>query len=125
VTAGGERQFAHLTNHGGCVVRLPPLRFGEILAQLFRHRTVNVVITGRVATDPRMSKGLATREAFVRVDADQVPNELFGRVRNFVPIRRVEFEITFGIYSSLKKRQIKDLISLFSVSSDRSVPFKI
>lgn len=88
-----EGEFAHLPNDRGCIVRLLPLGLGEVLAQLFRHRAVDVGVASRVAADPRMLERLSTREPLVRVDADQMSNEVFGRVRYLVPVRRVELEI--------------------------------
>lgn len=90
-----ESQFAHLANNCRRIVSLFPFRFGKVLSQLFRHRTVYVVIASRVATDPRMTECLSTSESLFRIHTNQMANEILRWIWNLVPIRRIKLEISF------------------------------
>ena len=59
---------------------------------------MNVGVLGSVAGYPRVLNRLLARVALVHVHTDQVSNEIFGRIRNLVPIRTLKFVVSCSEY---------------------------
>lgn len=87
-------QFSHLTYYCGGVVCLFPLRFGKIFLQLLTNRTMNISVTSSITTDPWMCESLFACISSFWIDTNQVRDEVFGRVRYFIPVWGIKFKIT-------------------------------
>lgn len=44
---------------------------------------------------PRMTQGLFARVSLVRINTDEMRDEVFGRVRDLIPVWAVELEVSF------------------------------
>lgn len=87
-------QFSHLTYYCCGVVCLFPFWFCKIFLQLLTNRTMNIPVTSSITTDPWMCESLFACIPSFWIDTNQVRDEVFGRVRYFIPVWGIKFKIT-------------------------------
>lgn len=68
------------------VKRLSPFALCKILPDLGTDRFVNVFAKGCVTSNPWVSSCLLTSVSFIWVFLHQIPNEVFGRVGDVIPV---------------------------------------
>lgn len=83
-------KLPHMPHDGRGIECLSPFAFCEVLPDLGTDRLMDVFVEGCVPSDPWVPSGLLTSVSFIWIFLHQVPDEVFRRVGDVIPVGGVE-----------------------------------